>query len=189
MKNLNESQSSRSTILWLGAAVLVAIAARLLPHPPNFTPLAALGLFAGSVSSRPKWATIGILTAMFVSDCFLGFHPMMPIIYACLIVNIAIGSWFVRGGGDRFSFTLGSTGRIVAGSLMGSVLFFVVTNFAHFLAFYPGTMTGLVGCYTAAIPFFQYTLAGDLVYSGVLFGSLAFSMVRSRSAVIGMESA
>lgn len=184
MKNQDQTSSNRSTFLWLGAAVGLAIAARLLPHPPNFTPLAALGLFAGSVSLRPKLVGIAILAAMLVSDLFLGFHPLMPVIYGCLLANIAIGAFFVRGGRDsKFSFNLNSTGRIFAGSLMGSVLFFVVTNFAHFLAFYPMTGSGLMSCYTAAIPFFQYTVTGDLVYSGVLFGAFALSMVPGRAAV------
>lgn len=190
MKSQNQTPTSRSTILWLGAAVGLAIAARLLPHPPNFTPLAALGLFAGAVSLRPKLAAFGILTAMLVSDLFLGFHSLMPVVYGCLLASIAIGSFFVRGSGNsEFSFNVNSTGRILAGSLMGSVLFFVVTNFAHFLAFYPMTGTGLISCYTAAIPFFQYTVSGDLAYSGVLFGAYALSMVRGRAAATQLRAA
>ena len=190
MKNHDQSPSNRSTVVWLSVAVGLAVAARLLPHPPNFTPLAALGLFAGAVSLRPKLAGFAILAAMLVSDMFLGFHPLMPVIYGCLLANIAIGTFFVRGGrGSRFSFNLKSTGRIFAGSLMGSVLFFVVTNFAHFLAFYPMTSSGLMSCYTAAIPFFQYTITGDLVYSGVLFGAFALSMTGSRTAVASFETA
>lgn len=190
MKDQDTTPSHRSTILCLAAAVALAVVARLLPHPPNFTPLAALGLFAGAISLRPKLAGVAIVAAMLVSDLFLGFHSLMPVIYGCLLANIAIGAFFVRGGSDsKFSFNLNSVGRVVGGSLMGSVLFFVVTNFAHFLAFYPMTGTGLVSCYTAAIPFFQYTLSGDLVYSGVLFGAFALSMVRSRTAATQLRSA
>jgi len=54
-------------------------------------------------------------------------------------------------------------------------LFFLVTNFAVWVAFYPSTLTGLAACFTAAIPFFQYTLAGDMVYSGLFFGVYALS--------------
>ncbi len=156
----------------IAAAIGVAVAARLLPHPPNFTPLAAIGLFAGAISLRPAVAAIAICSAMLISDAMLGFHPMMPIVYGCLLVNLLIGARFVRGA-DDFQFGAASCGRILVGSLIGSTLFFLVTNFAHFIAFYPPTLASLTACYTAAIPFFQFTIAGDLAYSGVLFGALA----------------
>jgi len=158
------------------AAVAVAVVARLLPHPPNFTPLAALGLFAGSVSRKPVMAAVGVVAAMLVSDTLLGFHSMMPLVYGCLLANIAIGVFWVRGSRRSESkLNLATAGRVVTGSLMGSVLFFLVTNLGCFLAFYPNTVAGLVACYSAAIPFFQYTLAGDLVYTSALFGALAFA--------------
>lgn len=172
---------NRSHVALLLAAVAVAVVARLLPHPPNFTPLAALGLFAGSVSRKPVLAGLAVVSAMLISDAVIGFHAMMPFVYACLLANVAIGAFWVRGGesGSRSATVslnnLSSAGRVLTGSLMGSVLFFVVTNFACFFAFYPNTMTGLITCFTAAIPFFQYTLAGDLFYAGGLFGVFALA--------------
>jgi len=175
-------RQSLSTVTWgqicfVAIAVVVAVAARLLPHPPNFTPIAAMGLFAGVVCLRPLVAAGMIVAAMLISDWFLGLHSMMPIVYGCLLVNLLIGSRFVRGR-DSFQFGAASCGRIVAGSLMGSVLFFLVTNFACFVSFYPMTGAGLMACYTSAIPFFQFTLAGDLVYSGVFFGAFALATAR-----------
>ncbi|MCM2369565.1 DUF6580 family putative transport protein [Aporhodopirellula aestuarii] len=167
-----------SQLAMIGAAMAVAVASRLLPHPPNFTPMAAIGLFAGAVCLRPAVAASAIVGAMLISDAFLGFHSLMPVVYGCLLVNLAIGSRFVRGA-NGLDFGAASCGRMIAGSLIGSVLFFLATNFAHFVAFYPPTFSGLVACYTAAIPFFQFTVAGDLVYAGVLFGSFALVSMKS----------
>ncbi|MBB3207950.1 hypothetical protein FHS27_003777 [Rhodopirellula rubra] len=176
------STISTSQVAMIGAAMAVAVAARLLPHPPNFTPMAAIGLFAGAVCLRPVVAASAIVGAMLISDLFLGFHTLMPIVYGCLLVNLVIGARFVRGA-NGLQFGAASCGRIIAGSLIGSVLFFLVTNFAHFLAFYPPTMGGLAACYTAAIPFFQFTVSGDLAYTGVMFGSLALISIKSGSFV------
>lgn len=182
MNTLSQSISRRlesfgtSHAVMLMTAVAVAVIARLLPHPPNFTPLAALGLFAGTVSRKPAMAAVAIVAAMLVSDALLGFHSLMPWVYGCLVANIAIGVFWVRGArASGLTANVSMMGRIVTGSLMGSVLFFLVTNFACFVAFYPSTIAGLVGCYTAAIPFFQYTVAGDLVYTGALFGTFALA--------------
>lgn len=169
---------SISQVAMVGAAILIAVGSRVLPHPPNFTPLAALGLFAGAVSLRPWVAAIVVVAAMLISDAVIGFHSLMPVVYGCLLVNLIIGSRMVRGR-EGFQFNAASCGRIVAGSLMGSVLFFLVTNFAVFTTSYPTTGAGLASCYTAALPFFQYTLTGDLFYSAVLFGAYALSTAKS----------
>ena len=73
-----------------------------------------------------------------------------------------------------------SVGRIIAGSLGASVLFFLLTNFAVWAGntvTYPMTLGGLLLCYEAALPFFTNTVAGDLVYCGVMFG--AYEWVRA----------
>lgn len=166
----------------VGAAILIAVGSRVLPHPPNFTPIAALGLFAGTVSLRPWVAAIVVVAAMLISDAVIGFHSLMPVVYGCLLANLMIGSHLIRSR-EGFQFGVASCGRIVAGSLIGSVLFFIVTNFAVFLTSYPTTGAGLVACYTAALPFFQYTLTGDFFYSAVLFGAYALCNAKSTAPI------
>ncbi|EMI57479.1 DUF6580 family putative transport protein [Rhodopirellula sallentina] len=185
-RSLSAVSASQATLV--GAAVVVAVASRLLPHPPNFTPMAAIGIFAGAVCLRPAIAAAVIVGSMLISDMFLGFHPLMPVIYGCLLMNLVIGARFVRGA-NGLSMNAASCGRIVTGSLIGSVLFFLTTNFAHYVSFYPPTLEGLVACYTAAIPFFQFTLSGDLVYTGVLFGAYALVGVKSGARATAMVAA
>lgn len=164
----------------LAGMILLAALSRLLPHPPNFTPIAAMALFGGAYFINKKWAFIVPLLAMALSDIGLAFMmgyelftTMRIVIYGCFILITMIG------------FLLSSKVRvlnIVFASLAGSVLFFVVTNFVVWAGvshnLYPNNMTGLVECYIAAIPFFRNTLLGDLLYVSVLFGSFEFAKYR-----------
>ncbi|WDQ19440.1 DUF6580 family putative transport protein [Rhodopirellula sp. P2] len=149
------------------AMIGIAVASRLLPHPPNFTPLAAMCLFAGAMTVSPRIMAVSVIIAMLISDAVLGFHSLMPVVYGCLLANFVIGRKLVGANANAI--------QVFAGSLAGSVLFFLVTNFAVWVAFYPSTWTGLTACFAAAVPFFQYTLAGDLVYSGLFFGVYALA--------------
>lgn len=147
------------------AFLLITLAAlsRLMPHPPNFTPVAAIALFGGAYLDK-RFALIVPLAAMLVSDWFLGFHSLMPFVYGSLLAIGLIGIWL------KAHKTLGWT---LAATLSASVLFFVVTNFAVWLmpnSMYPKTTEGLIACYVAAIPFFRNSLMGDLFYVALLFG-------------------
>lgn len=152
----------------LCAVVLLAALARLLPHPPNFAPVAALALFAGAHLSRKAWALAVPLAAMLLSDAYLGFHDLTLVVYGAFAAAVGIG--FLLRGRCRLPMIAGA-------SLTSSVLFFVVTNFAVWAvgSIYPKTVAGLAACYAAAIPFFHNTLAGDAFYTAVLFGGWALA--------------
>ncbi|MCP4257952.1 MAG: hypothetical protein GY774_10555 [Planctomycetes bacterium] len=156
--------------------ILSAGAMRLVPHPPNITPIAAMALFGGVHFASKRTALLVPLAAMYLSDLALGFffydfgffHGFMPFVYTSFVVTVCLG-FLVR----RRLTPLAVTGA----ALMGSVLFFIVTNFGAWLVsnLYPKTLAGLAGCYVAAIPFFRNTLAGDVVYTFVLFGGFALA--------------
>lgn len=158
-------RNSRFIILTL--FIVAAALFRLLPHPPNFSPIIAIALFGGAYFSSRKAALILPLLAMGISDLFLGFHQVMPFVYGSFIAMVGIG------------FLLRSNKRvlpIVSGVLGSSVLFFLVTNFGVWMTgtMYPHTFSGLLSCYAAAIPFFQNTILSAVLYSGALFGSFEF---------------
>ena len=44
--------------IFLTALIIIAAITRLLPHPPNFTPIAAIALFGGACFSNKKLAFI-----------------------------------------------------------------------------------------------------------------------------------
>ena len=158
--------SNHSRLLAILTAVVAAAALRLVPHPPNFTPIGAMALFSGAYLANRKLALAAPLAAMLISDAVLGFHSGMPFVYGSVALIVVIG-WL---GLKRVSSL-----RVVGAALVSSVLFFIVTNFGTWAVsgMYPPTLSGLAACYVAAIPFFQNTVVGDLVYSGLLFGGFA----------------
>jgi len=143
-----------------------AAASRLIPHPPNFTPIAAMALFAGAYS-RIMWQALLIpLGALFVSDLFIGWHPLMPVVYASFALIVGIGMWLrARKSIGRVAFAVGAS----------SISFFMITNFAvwAFGSMYPKSLGGLFAAYVAGLPFFRNTVLGDVSYSAILFGGIA----------------
>ena len=153
-------------ILALIAAIVTAAALRLVPHPPNFTPIGAMALFSGAYLGRRGLAFVAPLAALLLSDLVIGFYHGMVTVYATVALITVIGS---------VALSRVSPIRVGAAALASSVLFFVITNFGMWLfsGFYPLTTAGLAACFVAAIPFFQNTVAGDLFYSALLFGGFA----------------
>ena len=146
--------------------VLMAAASRLLPHPPNFAPIGAMALFSGAQLGRRPLAFVAPLGAMLLSDAVLGFHSGVPFVYASVAIIVLFG-WY--------ALTRVTVLRLAGAALASSILFFVVTNFGTWLlsGMYALNAAGLASCYVAAIPFFQNTVAGDLFYTGLLFGGFA----------------
>ena len=153
-------------ILTLLAAVLVAAALRLVPHPPNFTPIGAMALFSGAYLGRRGLAFVAPLGGMLLSDAIIGFHSGMPFVYAAVALIVLLG-WLALSRVTPL--------RVGGAAVASSVLFFVISNFGTWLlsGMYPITASGLAACYIAAIPFFQNTVAGDLFYAAALFGGFA----------------
>jgi hypothetical protein len=160
--------SNNARLAALLTAIAVAALLRLVPHPPNFSPIDAMALFSGAYVGRRALAFVAPLAALLLSDLVLGFYHGLATVYATVALIVVIG-WLVSSRRTPL--------RIGAGALAGSVIFFVITNFGMWLfsGFYPVTYAGLVACYTAAIPFFQNTVAGDLFYTVLLFGGFALA--------------
>lgn len=147
----------------IGIILTVAIGRLMMAGMPNVSPVTALALFAGAYLADRRLALIIPLAAMLVGDLVLGFHNTMIFVYGAFALITGVGIWMSRH----------LCGYIVIGaSLVSSTLFFIVTNFGVWLVggYYPLTLDGLLLCYTAAIPFFQLTLMGDLFFVGLLFG-------------------
>lgn len=150
--------------LFLSVLVLLAVATRLVPHPPNFAPIAAIALFGGAYFTDKKMAFLVPMFAMFLSDLVLGLHSWMFAVYGSFMVIVLMGYLL------RNKLTVLRLALVAVGA---STTFFVLTNLAvwAFSGFYPISIAGLLECYTMAIPFYHYTLLGDLLYVGVLFGA------------------
>ena len=146
------------------AIIIAAVAARIsMSGIPNVSPITALALFSGAYLADRKLALLVPLVAMFIGDLVLGLHNMMFFVYGAFILISLIG----------FFISTRLCGHVViSASLISSIVFFLVTNFGVWMVsgLYPMTFEGLVACYTAAIPFFQMTLMGDLFFVGITFG-------------------
>lgn len=182
MKNPN----SAARLFVLSGMVLLAAISRLLPHPPNFTPVGALALFGAAYMQRHLAVLIPFI-ALWVSDLILDnlvYARQFPELYdgfswfgspstylGFLLISLLAMRWLRRISGRS----------VVTASFLASLLFFLVSNFAAWVSnpLYAQNLTGLLECYTAGIPFFWNTLAGDLFFSGVLFGSFAFLKQRN----------
>jgi len=156
----------------LSLTVLGAVA-RLVPHPPNFAPVGAASLFSGA--RLPRWqAYLVPLVIMAATDPILAsFYGVPPFtkyslfVYASFLISVWLG---------RRLRNTESVSRIAALTVLNSIQFFLITNFGSWIWFetYPRTTAGLASCYVAAIPFFGWTLASDLLYTAILFGLYAW---------------
>lgn len=150
------------------AVLLIAIATtgRLVPHPDNFTPVLAVALFSGAVLRAP--AAYGVpIAAMLASDLVLGhgLSAMTPVIYGSMAIATVIGRFLAEGR---------TWSRTVMAAMAGSILFYVITNFAVWASpgsTYDRTLGGLLECYAMAVPFFRNGLLGDLFWTTFLFAT------------------
>lgn len=168
--------------------VLLAATARILPHPDNFSPIAAMGLFGAAYFQR-RWMVVLVpFAGLFLSDLVLNnviYHAFYPQftwytslwIYAAFALVMLLGWLFLRHQVKP--------GRVAMASLLASGVFFLVTNFSVWLesGMYSKTWAGLLGCYAAGLPFLTNTILGDLCFSAVLFG--VYEWATRREPAIG----
>jgi hypothetical protein len=149
------------TIISLGVIL------RLMPHPANVAPITAIALFGGVYLDK-KYAVFLPLFTMLISDAFLGFYPGLVTVYL---------SFILIGGMGLYIRNHKNITTVILGSLLSSVLFFLITNFNWWYidALYPKTMQGLLSSYINALPFFRNTFLGDLIYTGIFFGGYEVS--------------
>lgn len=144
------------------ALLALAVLSRVLPHPPNFTALDAIAIYAGLRLADGRAAFLLPLLAMLIADaCFLGFHSTLPVIYGCMAFTVLLGR-LARGKGKAATALAGFTGATV---------FFIASNVAVWWGsgMYGHDLAGLGLCFSAALPFYQWTLAGLVTYGALLW--------------------
>ena len=159
------TKSKIQTLISYTVIILLAVIARLVPHAPNFAPIGGLALFSGS-HFKKKIALIIPLSAMFISDIFLGFHKTVPYVYVSFIIIALIGSLIKNNKWQSLLKT----------SLLSSVLFFLITNFGVWATgtMYQRNLSGLTQSYVMGLPFFRNTILSDLFYSFSFFYGYRF---------------
>ncbi|NQY68625.1 MAG: hypothetical protein HRT72_13005 [Flavobacteriales bacterium] len=170
----NEIMSKRNT--FIGFFILLVAFSRFLDHPWNFTPVAAMALFAGAYLKNRTLAYLLPLGSLLLSDGVLeiahqlghfehgGFYSGMYYVYAGFALIVFLGS---KVGKNIKAVS------VIGGALAGSLSFFILTNLGTWMGgtLYPMTLEGLSACYAAGIPFFRHAVLGDLIYVTAFFGA------------------
>lgn len=173
--------------------VLLAAFSRILPHPPNFSPIGGIALFGAARFSRRLVAVVVPFTSLWLSDLvinnvmyasyfdhFVWFYQGFYWTYGAILLIVLLG---------RITLKKTSPSSLLISSVLASVIFFLVSNFGVWASgtIYPKNLNGILACYTAGIPFFQNTLAGDLTYTVALFG--LFALARRRIPRLQIQAA
>ena len=143
---------------------IILALSRIIPHPPNFTPILASAIMAPMLI-KDRWFGIAIpIVAMFISDVIIGFYSYQFVIYSSILAIALVSPM-------RKNYV-----RLGIMAVGGSVWFFITTNFAEWMIwdYYPKTIEGLITCYTLAIPFFKNTLISTCLFTGLLTFSIKY---------------
>ena len=157
-------KNSKAMLVSFLSLVAFLVLARIIPHPPNFTPVLGMAIFAPFLF-RDLFVAIALpLAAMLVSNLVLGFHSSMFWVFLSIALITACAHL-----AKMHAPTLMKTAGMVVGATFS---FFVITNFAVWAigGLYPKTLEGLMACYIAAIPFYGNTLASTALFSAIFFG-------------------
>ena len=156
--------------LKISIGIFIALAAsRLIPHPPNFTSLLALSFYVPALLGiRYLPALVG---SFLITDIFIGFHSLTLFTWGSVILI-----------GFSSKFFLSSIYTRVLGALVGALIFFIMTNFGVWsIGSYGYTLSGLIMCYTLAIPFFTYSLISTFVFSGIIEGIIKLNLIKLKT--------
>lgn len=168
----------------ISCMILLAALSRLIPHPINFAPISGVALFGAAYYSKKYWAFVIPIVSMWISDLIIN-----NVVYAELFDGFV---WFYSGSLFTYAAFIAiailgmnalkrvTVSRVAASAMSASILFFALSNFGVWLSsgMYPHTWNGLATCYAAGLPFLKNTVAGDLVYSALLFGAFAWGESR-----------
>ena len=136
--------------------ILILLLSRLIPHPSNFTPILAAGVFSGFYFKNFLLGALIVIVSMFLGDLYLGFHATMFFTYISLAIAVVFGLLI-----KHLKLT-----AILFSGLASSACFFLVTNFGAWMVLdmYEKNLTGLLQSYVFAIPFFHNTLISTFLY-------------------------
>jgi len=141
--------------------ILLGLLIRLVPHAPNMAPVAAIAIFAGAYLDRRvvPWVPLAI---MVVTDLIIGLHGVFLYTWGAFILIGYMGMWLRNRK---------SAGMIFGATVLSAFVFFAITNFGVWLAWYPRTAAGFVDCYIKALPFLRNTMISNVIFAFLLFGA------------------
>ena len=161
MQNLSKSLKKE---IFPIALILILALARLIPHPPNFTPIIAVAIMSGYFFKNINLSFLTLVVAMLIGDLFIGFYENMIFVYASLLLITFVFYKISKKINFKSLFIYG---------FIGSLIFFIISNFGVWALGSPGVydivyeknLNGLVECYILAIPFFGNTFLSTVIFA------------------------
>lgn len=152
---------------WIAMIILLLAASRLIPHPPNFTPIGAMAILAGAYIKDLRLGILILLLAMGLSDTLLGWHSSLVYVYAGIIAVLIM---------NRYLLSHFSNIKLAFSMVASALLFFIVSNFGAWLThdMYAHTFSGLMQAYVAGLPFLKNTLASNVVFIAISMMPLSY---------------
>ena len=165
MSNKSKISNPKFNTAYTIFLIVAGALSRLIPHPPNFTPIASIALFGGrELPKKLSWFVP--ICALALSDIFIGFYDLkiLASVYFSFLISVFLGRKLKQ------NFTLE---KMLGLATLSSVIFFIITNFSvwAFSPMYAKTLEGLGLCYFYALPFFRNELTGTIFYATIIFGA------------------
>tara|TARA_B100000767_G_C19760609_1_gene534990 strand:+ start:2235 stop:2753 length:519 start_codon:yes stop_codon:yes gene_type:complete len=154
MKNFRINKNDNFAI----SLILLLAFSRMIPHPPNFTPIIAVAIMSGYFFKNLNLSLFVLVISMILSDIFIGFYNNLIFVYSPLILITIIFFKISNMINLKNLFLL---------SFLGSLIFYLISNFGVWAAgnLYEKNLNGLIECYLLAIPFFKNTILSTLIFS------------------------
>ena len=142
--------------------ILLLVFSRLIPHPPNFTPIVAVAIMSGCFFKNINLSFFVLIISMLLGDIFFGFYQHMFFVYSSLLLITFIFFKISKKINYKNLFLVGFS---------GSFIFYLISNFGVWYLgdIYEKNLNGLINCYILAIPFFKNTLFSTIIFSYAAF--------------------
>ena len=142
--------------------ILILAMSRLIPHPPNFTPVISVAIMSGYLFRNIYLSFVVLITSMILADAFIGFYENMLFVYLSLLLIAYI---FYKISGKI------NLKNLFIYGFFGSVIFYLISNFGvwYFGNLYEKNFNGLIECYFLAIPFFKNTVLSTIFFTYITF--------------------
>lgn len=177
---MNSKFSIKNNWLWVAMLTIGAMLTRVLPHPPNVTPMTAICLFSGMALGYRFLTFVLPFVVLYASDFLINntigrvfISDTSEIIFWTDFMNYTYGSYFLIILLSAYFLKNAKTQSVVLMAVGSGILFFLLTNFSSFvgISIYPKSFAGLMLCYEAGLPFFRISIIGDIVFALILFWS------------------
>jgi hypothetical protein len=178
---ISNMKNNKSTFLVFGLLILAASLYRVWDGRPfGFAPQIAMALFAGAVIKDRRISFLFPLFSMLLSDALYQVLYMQGLTSIQGFYGGQVENYLLIAAITLIGFAMNRTkiSHIILGSLAGAVVYFIASNFLVWIGGgldinnqpYPKTMDGLIACFSAALPFFKWSVASTLIFNAVFFG-------------------